>query len=144
MPTATQDPDLKFLKALDKKVRHYEKCTSTRRGYPEVVDVEEFDDTKLTKSELERLLKIVRERKLILTPMNCNMGFSVGFEVFQGIENAPGLRDTESVLRFREKQLPAGYTFATLARTFMADDNRQRADYFGLETILNDRDRYDY
>lgn len=133
------DEDLQFLREQDRRL-HYIK---EGRYCGEKVHVDLYhDQNTLSLEDVERIKHLTLDKGLILTPENTNFGFSVGFAVVMPSQakHIP----SEVVLRFKEKQLPRGYSFQTLAPVFMNPSNTSRAILNGLPEIVDSRDHYDY
>ncbi len=111
-----------FIESLDKKLHYIEESeaeTNISRTTHKVY-VDNYTKEKLSKEELEGIISLIgRETGLVLTPINTNSGFSVGFEVLYTDCYGTKL----SLLSFIEEQLPNGYDFKKLSETFNREDN---------------------
>ena len=88
-----------------------------------------YPDQKITIEEIEKVLSLIgKENHLVITPINTNRGFSVGFEVL-----CPGYKSRTTLLTFIEKQLSEGYDFNKISRTFNREDNIEMLVSSGLE-----------
>ena len=98
-----------------------------------------YSGIKIEPDELEKLLNIIQEEKLIFFPINTSMGFAVGFVVAEGKGSpAPGVKpEYEIILQFREAQLPAGFGWNTLAEVFNSPENLDRLRYYGIDKPKN-------
>ena len=138
-----KNPSLEFIINLDKKL-HY-----TTKYYSDVYGEGIFDNytnKKINVNELNELLRIVKKENLILCPIKTNYGFSVGFEVhkfkFPFLDKGPD--KTETLLKFKENQLPEGYNFNKLSKYFMRKENLAFAKTAGLGEIVNCYTEYCY
>lgn len=94
----------------------------------------------MTPEEIEKVLGLIGEHtNLALAPIDTAMGFKVGFEVVYTGEDRK-----DSLLMFIEDQLPKGYDFNRLSKTFMDGDNRRRLVEAGLPEPENIRILYGY
>lgn len=133
MLTATDERAEKFLKTLDDRLHYQIKGEYCRK----TVWSDHYHDRKMLTVETERMLATVESEGLVLSPVNTAMGFAVGFMVVNPSTKKP-------VLMFTEQQLPKGYDFRRLSRSFMSERNINLAQACGLPEIINDRDHYDY
>jgi len=141
MSISTEDKETAFIKGVDSKLRT-EKPTSTRFGEG-VID--EFHNKRMNESELRKILEAVEKRSdIVLTPANVNMGLSIGFIVSQVDEQVPGVQERSILLLCKEKQLPPGYDFSSLAPYFMSERNIGLLERYGFDAPVNKRSRYDY
>lgn len=146
--TATVDE--KFLVKLHKKLHNPIKVRTNYHkgrycpGGGQIIDSEEYSDEKMIPSEIECVLKIIQEQKLVFTPMNCCMGLSVGFKVSRIDNHTIGVpAEISDLLDFKEDQLPKGYDFNRLSQVFGSAANKQLLEYAGLDPI-KDRVHYEY
>ncbi len=126
--------NLEFLTELDKKLRSSHRVES---GFYRGAHYDEYADKKMSEEEAEKVLNISQEDNFVIYPVNTAMGFSVGYNV------CIILPTKKLLLRFRESQLPKGYTFDKMAETFMSKANLAKASMVG-EKIRNDYDAYSY
>jgi hypothetical protein len=133
--------NLEFLTELDKKLHKITESTFTPNlsGRPFPIFIDEYSEEKMTKEEIEEVLKISQKMNYLICPINTCMGFSVGYDVC----NLNPLKKGKSVLRFKEGQLPKEYTFEKMSETFMKKSNLLKAKILGVE-IINDYDEYSY
>lgn len=131
---------IEFLKGLDARVRSVERVRDKvwRRSY-----IEEYTKRTISENEIEKVLQVVQDENLLFFPINTNRGFSVGFQVMDGKEFAPGVQELELLLRFKEEQLPESYDFRRLSEMFLRERNQQLIEYFKLEPI-RERSYYTY
>lgn len=152
--------ELEFLYKLDKKL-HYIK--QIKKPVPSVHDIltyakwaenpygdcDEYTEEKIGLREYKRFAQImdngIKNRELILYPINTNFGFSVGFSV-DAVPNSiyPGVaQERKELVIFLEKQLPGGYDFEELSKLFKKPINEDIIKLCELPAIQS-RSHYDY
>lgn len=130
--------DLEFLLKLDKKLHGTRQATFTPNlwGSPYKTSIDTYTDESMNAKEIQGVIKAIARGSFAFFPINTAHGFSVGFQVAN-----PETRET--LLMFKESQLPRNYDFKRLSEYFMQPENIERAKSLGI-TIVNDRDHYDY
>lgn len=131
--------DRKFLEDLDKKLHYvYESwaetnmCRSRHKMY-----IDQYHNKKLEISEIEKILSLINiETGIAITPINTDWGFSVGFSVIYTF-------DKKTLLCFKEQQLPEGYNFEKLSKTFNHPDNIKMLNSMRIESP-KDHSHYTY
>ncbi len=133
--------DLEFLAKLNEKLHSIQKGTFTPNlsGEPFPVYFDTYTNESMTKEEIEKVLNIAKKHNYVIYPINTAMGFSVGYDICK--INLTGKKKV--LLRFKEGQLPKGYSFKKMSKTFMEKTNKMKAKLIG-EEIVNDYDHYDY
>ncbi len=134
--------EIKYFKGIDAKLRSSQNFHS--RVYGEV-SADNYADSKLEAFELQKILDLfIKKKDIIFYPVNTSMGFAVGFQ-FLKLDNLDSTKKIkkELLLRFREDQLPKGYTFQNLSPFFMMKENIKKAKIIG-EEIVNNYEHYDY
>lgn len=121
--------DRKFLQDLNKKLHYvYESWAETnisRSRHKMYID--QYHNKKLEISEIEKILYLINlETGIAMTPINTDWGFSVGFEIIYTF-------DKKSLLCFKEQQLPEGYDFKKLSKTFNHPNNIKMLNSIGIE-----------
>jgi hypothetical protein len=93
-----------FFKTLDQKL-HY----LSNDYYCNIpVKYNSYYDKKISTTEYEKMLQILKNEPFLIHPINTNFGLSIGFNVIN-------INSKKSVLKFLEKQLPEGENFETLS-----------------------------
>ncbi|GEM_PF-4223594 len=140
------EEDIEFLKQLDKRTCEVVECTEGFYRGMKRLDCKY--DKKLSEEELLKILEVVEKRDdLVIYPTSTNFGFSVSFEVSQGIKPVPTIEaKTERLLTFSERQLPNGYDFQRLSHHFTSPRNLHLMKWYGFEidSRMNDRSHWDY
>lgn len=131
--------DLEFLAKLEKKLHGVKECHGSGYWERHKFYVDEYTDEKMSEKEIEKVLEISKKNTMIIYPINTCMGFSVGCDFCEIKPN--GKR--KPILRFKEAQLPKGYTFKKMSKTFMSKDNLKKAKLID-EEIVNSHEHYDY
>jgi hypothetical protein len=136
---ANQNGNLEYIMNLDKKVRKLEDY-----GFQKNKITGDFKPTKMYKytnetisnEEIKTVLQILKKENLAIYPINTAMGFAVGFSIDDVVSK-------NTLLRFKEEQLPVGYKFSRMARYFMTERNLELCNEIGI-VPQNDREHYDY
>lgn len=132
--------EIEYFKKIDKRLREFKAYHTEFYGG---VGVDDYKNSKLENGEMQKILDLTMKKKdIVFYPVNTAMGFAVGFQ-FLKWELGESKKKSELLLRFRESQLPEGYTFQNLSSFFMRKENVKKAEYLG-EEVVNDRDHYDY
>jgi hypothetical protein len=130
--------DLEFLTSLDKKLRHVHKVSYTFNisGGGGKDRVSSYTDKKMAIEEVEKVLRISQNKKLVIFPLKTN--YSFGYEVAQ-IKKKQG----KTLIKFDKNQLPEEYTFDKMSKTFMKRRNLKKAKLIAKQ-IINDESHYWY
>ena len=125
--------DRLFLESLDKRLHYVQRSlaeTNISRSVHEIAIDLYHHDQKLSKNELEKVLSLIgKETQLVITPINTNYGFSVGFAILYADIYGTKI----PFLAFIEEQLPKGYDFNRLSEVFNREDNIEMLVSCGLE-----------
>ncbi|MFH1174965.1 MAG: hypothetical protein V1725_07575 [archaeon] len=120
-----------FLEWLDMRVHTRRKVNiKNARAY-----IDEYSK-KISRTEADTLYAMVKGGGFLLYPTKLATGMDVGF-VVASVDQGKVYKH----LQFVEQQLPDGYSFMTLSRTFMAKKNLALAEEAGVH-ILNNRAHY--
>ena len=131
--------DRQFLEELDKRLHYVVKsiATTNMSRTQHEISYDQYHNTKLEPSEIEKILSLVNsETEICMTPVNTNMGFSIGFQLVYTF-------DRKTLLCFKEDQLPEGYDFKKLKETFNHPENIRMLENIGMEKP-KERGYYDY
>lgn len=133
--------DLEFLAKLNKKLHKVEEGTFTPNmgGSPFPIQWDSYTDKKMNKEEIEKVLKISKGLNFVICPFNTDMGFSVGYGVYQ--INPIGKK--KRLLAFKESQLPKEYNFKKMSEIFASKTNLTKAKITNLK-IVNNYEHYTY
>jgi len=127
------DSDIRYLSELDKKVRqtHTSHMTPNMSGQTFAVKHNYFPEVRITKEEMEKILRIVKEKELLLRPDRGT--FNPIYTVSEITPVTPGTVIVEPpVLTFADEQLPESYNFKKLSEYF---PSKQLLDFCGLPKI---------
>jgi len=86
---------------------------------------------KLTENQLKRVLKIVNSSaEVLLMPIQGEFGFHPAYAITQIKGSFPGTEaEREALLYIDNNQLPEGYDFKKLSKTFLSKENIQKAKF---------------
>lgn len=137
-----ENKNIEYIINLDKKFRDEHGVRSEVYGTGVAYD---YADKKMTLKQMEKVLSIIEDENLIFYPINTSSGFAIGFQIVKPIElNEVAHPQIKHLFTFVERQLPEGYTFKKLSKTFMRKRNIDLIKLYTLREIVNDRDHYDY
>lgn len=126
----TKINEKEFLKELDKRLHYVTESwaeTNISRSRHKL-SIDHYTNQKINSNEIEKILSLINlETGIAMTPINTDRGFSVGFSAIYTF-------DKKTLLCFLENQLPEGYNFKRLSRTFNSSDNIEMLKSIGIET----------
>lgn len=134
------EEEIEYFKKIDKRLREFNTYSTT---FYKNVGYDDYKDSKLENGEMQKILDLtIKKKDVVFYPVNTAFGFAVGFQFLKwGLGQSK--KEAELLLRFKESQLPKGYTFENLSQFFMRKENVKKAEYLG-EEVVNNRDHYDY
>jgi len=123
-----------FLEQLDKELHYIETCES---GCYAGCQRDAFhEERKMTKEEIDEVLKVVQKEGLPFFPINANHMFDTGFEVARTVDVPGAQRADGSHLVFLEAQLPKGYDFDALSKVFNSERNIEIMKFYKMDRSL--------
>ena len=129
--------DKKFFLGLETKCHSVKKCkfTPNVEGEPFNVGVDDYNEIKLTKNEIEKILVIVsRYNNIIFMPIQGAFGFHPAYAVVKISDSYPGVQgERKFLLQFDNNQLPEFYNFNRFKQIFGNLENLRRAELAGIK-----------